>query len=223
MTTSAPHFSGFPAETLQFLTDLQTNNNREWFAANKAVYERAIKQPAADFAAAMCAQLATLTGNQHRSKIFRIYRDVRFSKDKTPYNSYLHLSFTPDNGMSMPPGWFFGLDPDHFTLGAGIFAFDKAQLDTYRQAVSGEQGEKLQKQLAKLEKHGIRMREKPELKRTPPGYSAEHPQAHLLRRKGLTVWQDFAPEIVTGDVVAHCLRSFKTLQPITQWLEQCTR
>jgi len=158
----------------------------------------------------------------HTSKIFRIYRDVRFSKDKTPYNAYLHLSFTPQSPLATPPGWFFGLDPDHLTLGAGIFSFDKTQLNTYRQHVSSDAGEQLQGLLTKLQKHGIHKRE-PELKRVPAGYAADSPQADLLRHKGLTVWQDFAPEMATGDIVTHCSKHLKAMQPFTQWLSEYAR
>lgn len=217
MTTTT--VAGFSKDAVQFLKDLKANNNRKWFNANKKIYETEIKKPAEAFCEAMIEDLGKLTGRVHRSKIFRIHRDVRFSKDKTPYNTHLHIGFMPASEMNSPPCWFFGLDTENLTLGSGIFAFDKPELETFRERVAGSEGPKLAKLLGKLEANGIRITGA-ELKRVPAGYPKDHPQAELLCRKGLAVWDDLGGPVVATkmDLVSACRSSFKQLKPVFDWL-----
>ena len=84
-TQSDPTTWCFPKETLSFLKNLKTNNNRDWFTKHKTDYEQTIKKPAEEFCPLMTEALSDLTGLPHKAKIFRIYRDVRFSKNKAPY------------------------------------------------------------------------------------------------------------------------------------------
>lgn len=212
-------FAGFPDETAAFLNGLKANNNRQWFAANKPLYERSVKRPAEQFCAAVADGLQALTGTTHRSKIFRIHRDLRFSRDKTPYNAHLHISFIPEGESLSPPCWFFGLDPDRLTLGAGLFAFDKPSLEAFRRRVAGKDGSALAERLRSLERDGIRLG-KPELKRLPAGYPPDHPRADLLRRKSLAVWQDLGDghAATSPQIVKTCLASFARLKPVYDWL-----
>ncbi len=210
----------FPAETVAFLADLRDNNNRDWFNENKSRYQRAFRHQAEAFVDPMTAALTDLTGVAHKSKIFRIYRDVRFSKDKTPYNAHLHISFLPTDPAA-PSAWFFGLDPDGLVLGAGIFAFEKAALIRYRDRVAGIDGEELVEIIDTLTRRGMHLGA-PELKRVPTGYPAEHPRADLLRRKGMAVWHDFkdTKSATRGDLVATCGKTFATLKPLCDWLNE---
>lgn len=106
-------------ETVEFLVALRANNNRAWFAAHKAGYEAHHKHPGEQFAAALAGELARLTGKLHDYRVFRVHRDVRFTKDKSPYNAHLHISLSPDGSCREGgPVWMFGLDPDGLALGA---------------------------------------------------------------------------------------------------------
>jgi len=216
---STKTFAGFSGDAVQFLKDLKANNKREWFNANKKVYETEIKKPAETFCEAMIKDLDGLTGRTHSSKIFRIHRDVRFSKDKTPYNTHLHIGFMPTSDMAAPPSWFFGLDTEKLTLGTGIFGFDKPELETFRERVAGSDGVELTKLLKKLEKQGMRI-SGAELKRVPAGYPKDHPQAELLCRKGLSAWVDIGDpsQATKADLVKSCHASFKELKPVFDWL-----
>lgn len=212
-------FPGFTKETVQFLQDLKANNTRDWFATNKSTYENAVKIPGRHFCDALAGQLQILTGAAHKSKVFRIHRDLRFSKDKTPYNAHLHISFIPESKMAAPPCWFFGLAPDRLTVGAGIFAFDKPALEAYRQRVDGKDGAALAALLETLEQDGVRTGDI-ELKRVPAGYAQDHARADLLRRKGLSVWKDFKDTrpAIGANAVENCLSAFTQLKPICDWL-----
>lgn len=172
----------FPRDTVDFLQALKANNNRDWFKANKERYEAAIKWPAEAFSDEMVRRLEKLTKIAHTGKVFRIHRDVRFSKDKTPYNAHLRVSFTPRHGTADPPAWFFGVDPQGCAMGAGYLAFDKQRLDSFRSRIDKLAGKSLIKLLDRLRKDGFRISE-PELKRVPSPFAGDHPRADLLRRK----------------------------------------
>ncbi|MFK8033140.1 MAG: DUF2461 domain-containing protein [Hyphomicrobiales bacterium] len=208
-------FSGFAMETIDFMKELHANNTREWFAENKKVYESLYKAPALAFADIMSAELQSLTGDIHSPKLFRIHRDVRFSKDKTPYNTHLHISFTPEHGRESPPCWFFGLDTTSLSLGVGIFGFQSEELDTFRKRIVSKDGETFAKVLKKLTASGARIGE-PALKQVPTGYPKDHPHQALLRHKGLTAWKDLGDETeaLNDELVNVCLAEFKRLKPL---------
>ncbi|MDA0991990.1 MAG: DUF2461 domain-containing protein [Verrucomicrobia bacterium] len=214
-----PHGWCFPKATLTFLKNLKANNNRDWFTKNKTSYELAVKQPAEEFSALMTDALSDLTGLAHTAKIFRIHRDVRFSKDKTPYNDHLHISFLPDLPNGPPLGWHFGLEPGRLTVGTGIFGFKKPALESYRKRVAGSDGDDLAKILDPLVQKGARLNE-PELKRVPAPFEPDHAHADLLRRKGLNVWLDLetAKMATKPDIVTACTASFRTIKPVFDWL-----
>jgi uncharacterized protein (TIGR02453 family) len=223
MARPAPSgFPGFPPEAMAFLADLRDHNDRAWFAEHRAVYERAIKGPGDVLLACLEPELAALTGAPVSGKIFRIHRDVRFSKDKRPYNAHLHIAFPARGGASgvTACGYFFALEPARVLLGAGGFDFAGPVLDAYRAAVADpKKGPALAAILAKFAKAGLRL-DGAELKRTPAPYAQDHPRAALLRRKGLHVWRDVTdPAVIEGPgLFDEAIATFKTLAPLVKWL-----
>jgi uncharacterized protein (TIGR02453 family) len=202
--------------TIRFLAGLRANNDRQWFAQHKADYEDCVKHPGEAFAAALAGEIETVQGEPHLYRIFRIHRDVRFSKDKTPYNAHLHISLSRKGaGRNGGPAWMVGLDPDGLALGVGIFAFTPAQLDRWRALCAGAEGAFVAGLLDRLEEQTVRIAE-PELKRVPAPYAADHPRAALLRRKGLTAWIDHCDaEIAYGpDGPRNCAQVLAKLQEI---------
>ena len=207
-------FDAFSPGLITFLRDLRTHNDRDWFAQHKATYETAYKGDAAAFADVMAAELARLSPAPVASKTMRIFRDVRFSKDKTPYNDWLRILFTPASGAP----WFFGLDSDGVTLGTGVFALKGAPLQAFRDRIAGSEGAVLEALLADATKAGVRLSE-PELKRVPSAFDADHPRADMLRRKSLTVWVDHPADFATTpDLVSRAMGEFERLVPVRDWL-----
>lgn len=199
----------FDAETIRFLADLAANNDRGWFQENKARYEAHLKAPAAAFATSLAALLTDRYGVDASARIFRIHRDLRFSKDKTPYNTHVHVSFSdPTAGAA----WMVGLEVDRLVLGYGAFALAGVRLDRWRAAVAGPAGEGL---LADLRSLPLRL-DPPELKRVPAPYEGDHPTAELLRRKGLAVWlADLPAEAAFGeDAPARLIERLAILDPV---------
>lgn len=214
-------FDCFSSQALGFLTDLKANNSKDWFASHKAVYETHLKAPGKLFAEDMAFALRGLTGQDHRSKIFRIYRDVRFSKDKTPYNAHLHIAFMPTGQGDQPPMWFFGLAPDKLSLGCGVFQYEKGALDVFRDAMAGPMGAELIQITAEMRAQGFRIGE-PELKRVPSGFDKDHPQEEALRRKGFAVWMDGLPPsfALESNLVNRTTAEFAKLMPVYQLLSR---
>lgn len=202
-----------------FLKTLAKNNDRDWFNAHKKERDAAFTRPAAAFADALAAEFRKMTGHDYSAKIFRLPRDVRFSKDKTPYNTYLRMAWAPDCGTSGSPRWMLGLEPGDLTIGVGMFEFKRADLDAFRARLDGRDGETLAKLMDRLAAEGIRFSE-PELKRVPVPYDKDHPREALLRRKGLTAWIDGLPvETAYGeDGPANCLAEFKRVKPLFDWM-----
>ena len=220
-------FKGFPQQGITFLRDLRLHNNREWFETNKMIYKEAVEAPAKAFLREMCIKLELIAKGPVEGKIFRIYRDVRFSKDKTPYNTHVRMGFsairddTTGGCSSESPKFYFSLEPDQLVIGCGIFDFGKEILKVYRDAVIDvKKGSLLIQIVEDLESKNLRMGD-PEYKRIPQGYDKNHPRADLLRHKGLAVWQDFdLPRILsTNKAVEFCFKHYKDMLPLYRWLE----
>lgn len=206
-------FHGFPQEGIQYLFDLAANNNRDWFTANKATLEGQLLAPARLLSQEMEGYLGTLTGKTYSSKLYRMHRDLRFSADKTPYNTHLHITF---HGPQDACAWYLGIDTKSVSVGAGVFEFTAQQLLGFR-ALASQSGSAIADSLAQLASHGARV-EEPELKRVPNGYPADQPFSDLFRRKGLTAWIDMgAPSAATTpDFARRCEEAFRALMPISE-------
>lgn len=176
-------FSSFIIDTRGFLIDLGANNSREWFQANKARYDRLLKGPAEMLLEQGKPRVEKLLGVRPKTKLFRPHRDLRFSKDKAPYHTYLHMLWgAPDDG----PSFFFGISEEYVTAGAGWMHFAGPQLAAWREGIGAPEGAEVQAALRELKP---RLGE-PELKRVPAPYDADHPRAELLKRKSFVLWRD---------------------------------
>lgn len=188
------------------LAQLAANNDRDWFADHKSQYETRIKLPGLALGDHIAADLGRLLGQPVTPKLFRVHRDLRFSRDKTPYNAHLHLSWSSEK---TGPGWFFGLAPDYVTAGWGWMGFTPAQTARWRKIAAEDTG------LARaLDLPGYRVSE-PELKRVPAPFPKDHGAAENLRRKSLTLWADLDPGAAPDQ---SALATFKGLLKLHQYL-----
>ena len=236
-----PGFGGFPPEGLKFLLDLRANNTKEWFEAHKRLYKEAVQAPAVALVASLGRRLAEefppigYDTRTNGGSLMRIYRDTRFSPDKTPYKTNIAMMFTPPGQKKMAaPGFGLQITVEGIDLVAGQFAFDPGELERYRAAVADEKaGAALEKAAAQVadgngvaapglggsDGSGYRFQD-PELKRVPQGFDADHPRAQWLRHKGLAVFSPqldrelaFEPELVE-EVMVH----FRNMAPVWTWL-----
>lgn len=206
-------FAAFVPRARQFLSELTQNNTRAWFAANKSTYEAELKRPAMALLEIIAADLARLTAAPVETKLFRPHRDLRFSKDKTPYHTHMHMLWASGGAT-----WFLGIAPDYVSAGAGVFGFEKQALLRWRETVAGADGDVLATLISGIVHKGARLGA-PELKRVPAPYDKDHPAADLLRHKGLTLWFDASEDatkntIEKGGLTTWVNTAFCDLQPL---------
>ncbi|MBE9523917.1 MAG: DUF2461 domain-containing protein, partial [Chloroflexi bacterium] len=155
--------------------------------------------------------------------IFRIYRDVRFSHDKTPYKTHLALFFWIGKGAKLEnPGYYFHLDADNLMLGGGIYQFSKPMLKAYRDAVIDPSlGSALNLLLADLKEKGYQVGYKT-YKRVPRGYPPEHKYADLLRYSGFTMGIDLGipKTLFTPTLIDTCFEIYRDAKPMIAWLQK---
>jgi uncharacterized protein (TIGR02453 family) len=224
-------FNGFPHETIQFYAELAAHNDKSWFDAHRSDYDTYVLEPARNFVIALGERLRELAPNvmadpRINKSIFRIYRDTRFSKDKTPYKTHLAMWFpVRQNGAKFDhPGYYFHLEPGNLMLGAGIHGFSKPLLEAYRDAaVDPEQGPALVQAVKAVSDKGYNIGEKT-YKRVPRGYDPQHKLAELLLYSGLTTGKDLGmPDIIQrAGLVEYCFEHYRDMAPLVDWLEGMT-
>ena len=226
--SSSAAFRGFSKKSLQFFTDLKANNDRDWFAAKKSTYVQAVVEPAQDFILSLGSRLAELhpdvqydTAANGTGSMFRIYRDVRFSQDKSPYKTHLGIVFWIGAGKKTErPGYYFGLSDGPPQVYAGLHGFSRHQLQAYRRALSdAESANQLAEILATLQSEGYHVGE-PHYKRVPSGFDPDHPHGDLLRQNSVSAR---SPEIpvriaLSGELVDVCFEHCVTMSPLNRWL-----
>lgn len=163
-------------EALEFFEELEEDNSKAFWQRNKAVYETIVRAP-------MEALLAELEPDWGESRVFRPYRDVRFSKDKSPYKTAI--------GARLGDG-YVQLSAEGLAAGSGMWEMAPDQLDRYREAVADEgSGRKLVSIVAKARAAGLDVTGHDALKTAPKGYPKDHPRIELLRNKGLITWRQW--------------------------------
>jgi uncharacterized protein (TIGR02453 family) len=218
-------FDGFPRQTLTFLRGIGRNNNKGWFEAHRGDYERYWLEPARGFvdaAAPLLAKVAPLEADPRvNGSIFRINRDVRFTKDKRPYKDHLDLWFWEGDRSSAVSGLFLRITSSRLTLGAGSHGFDRDRLAAYRDAVVGPaSGPRLVRAVRGVEKAGFQVFGE-QYKKVPRGYAAKSADQERPLRHG-ALWagseRPHPPELHTGAIVAYCVSEWKKLKPLHRWL-----
>lgn len=189
-------YSTLPADARTFLNAVARNNTRDWWAENKATYEAKLKAPALELLEILTPRLAALADCPVKPKLFLPHRDVRFSKDKTPYTTHLHMMWATQSGARQSPVFYFGIGLDYVTAGVGMMGFDKPVLDDWRKMVDLDAA-RISGIVAAVEAQGFSLRE-PALKRVPPPYDKAHPQERLLRMKGVVASRDVTDVSVDG-------------------------
>jgi uncharacterized protein (TIGR02453 family) len=175
---SDPPFSGWPQTAIEFFEGLELDNCKTFWLDHKDVYEQDVKAP-------MLALLGELTDEFGEPRLFRPYRDVRFSRDKTPYKTSI---------AAMIGTGYVGLSARGLEVGAGFHQMSAGQLDRYRAAVAADRsGAQLERVVRELRAVDIEVRSFDELKTAPRRYPKEHPRIELLRYKGVVAMRSWPP------------------------------
>ena len=238
MAVAAPTFTGFRPEAIQFLVDLSENNDRAWFQPRKGEYEQLLKEPLEALISTLAERFAArgipLRADPSKSP-FRIYRDVRFSKDKSPYKTNLGASFPwvgeapkgADNdagarshtGSVHSGGGYFHLSPGEIYVGGGIWHPEKPWLDAFRRRVVDEPG-----RVRKLvEEPGFKATfgslGGDSLVRVPTGFPPDHPDVELLKLKDVTFGRRLSDaEAMSPGLPDLIAETFGTAMPVMRYL-----
>jgi uncharacterized protein (TIGR02453 family) len=199
-------FSGWPEEALDFYDGLAADNSKSYWTEHKAIYEQMVLLPMTE----LTEELATEFGEP---KIFRPYRDVRFSADKSPYKTHI--------GAVIGGTGYVQLSAEGLGAGAGMWQMRPEHLERYRAAVaSDDPGAELEQVIALVEKADVTVHGHGVLKSAPRGYPADHPRIGLLRYKGLTAWKQWPvePWLETAAAKDRLISFFRTVQPLCSWL-----
>jgi uncharacterized protein (TIGR02453 family) len=199
-------FRGWPEEALEFFAGLEIDNSKAYWQRNKERYETLVRAPMEE----LIEELAPEWGE---GRIFRPYRDIRFSADKSPYKT---------NIAAMNRAGYIQLSADGLGAGSGMWHMAPDQLERYRLAVSEDRsGGALDGVVATARAAGLDITGHEELKTAPKGYAKDHPRVELLRHKGLVTWRDWPPGAWLGtrrakDRVVEFLRRS---EPLNRWLQ----
>lgn len=210
-------FSEMVDQANAFFTKLAANNTKAFYEEHKAFYNDDIKKPAELLADLFAEDLARLTGKPHGPKVFRIHRDVRFSADKTPYKTNLHMNWTRPSQASTPV-FFFGASPTYLMLGLGVLGLSKEGLTAYRSMVDTD-GDAL---TDAMERAGLRLSTwGPEpLKRVPKPFDPDHPYGDLLKRKSFTVFADLPEGWQENGLLSSLNALAKSMMPLWEILDE---
>lgn len=200
-------FTGWPERAFEFYAGLEADNSKDYWTAHRAVYD-------ADVLAPMEALLGELADEFGDGRVFRPYRDVRFSADKSPYKTAM--------GATLENGGYVHLSADGLGVAIGYHMMAPDQLARYRAAVAEDvTGEQLRRVIAEIEGHGLDVVGEDQLKTAPRGYPKDHPRIDLLRYKGVITWQEWPvePWMHTAKAKARIVKHLRTAQPLRAWLD----
>jgi uncharacterized protein (TIGR02453 family) len=201
-------FRGWPVEAIEFFEGLEADNSRTYWQEHKPVYDKCVRAPMEEL-------LAELEREFGEGKIFRPYRDVRFSADKTPYKTAI--------AAGLAGGGYVQLSSEGLGAGCGMYIMAKDQLERFRESiVDNRTGRELVRLVATAHKAKIEVTAHDTLKTAPRGYPKDHPRVDLLRHKGLVTWKQWPVGAWLGTAKAkeRVVGFLRASKPIYRWLER---
>jgi uncharacterized protein (TIGR02453 family) len=203
-------FTGFGEDAIGFYRDLEANNSREWWLANKKRYEAEVRRPMEEL-------LQDVSGEFGEAKLFRPNRDTRFSKDKTPYKTNIAAVVHLDKGGSV----YVSLAADGMHVGGGAYHPERPQLARLREAIADDRtGKQLERIAADLREAKADVTAHDVLKTAPKGYPKDHPRIDLLRMAGIIGMWEHQPGawLHTAQAKDRVVDGWRTLRPLNDWL-----
>ena len=212
-------------ETVKFLKELKKNNSKEWFDQNRKAYEQA-KENYLDFAGEVLGRMkkidTSLTDLEPKQCVFRINRDVRFSKNKDPYKTNMGASFSKGGKKIQCAGYYFHLEPGASFIGGGFWMPMAPELNKIRQEIDYN-AEAFNKIINKKKFKDIfgSLSESEKLSRPPKGYDAENPAIELLKLKSFIVMTAVKDtEITSKELANNVVDHFETMMPLVDFLNK---
>ncbi|WP_448627418.1 DUF2461 domain-containing protein [Geodermatophilus sp. URMC 64] len=204
-------FEGFPDEGLVFYEGLEADNSKTYWTRHKADYEAHVHKP-------MLALLEELAPEFGTAKMFRPYRDVRFSHDKTPYKTHAGAVVAPDGRGA--GAWYVQISADGLMVSGGSWRLESDQVDRFRRAVADDvQGPRLQQEVERLAAAGFSI-DGERLTRVPSGHAADAPRVELLKHKSLHASRRWEPAdwLHQRQALDEVRAAWRELHPLNLWL-----
>ena len=219
------HFAGFPADFFVFFEELAANNNRAWFNENKSRYYDSVVNPVSEFIVCMAPRLKAISPHYtadprpHGGSMFRIYRDARFSKDKSPYKTHTGIQFRHEAGKDAhAPGFYVHLAGDGLYFGGGIWLPPNPQLGRIRDFIvdNARSWSRITNAPAAKKLGGV---QGDSLMRPPRGFDATHPHIEDLKRKSFYLMAEAAPrDALSGSFVEQVDAAFRHAAPLNRFV-----
>ena len=225
-----PPFDGFPKEGIDFLKKLKKNNNRSWFQKHKQVYDEGVKFPMQCLIASLSERMSDIAPEiefNPKKSIFRIYRDIRFSKNKAPYKTSIAASFNW-RGLKGPvdaPGLYLHVEPGGVFIGGGVYmpagdqikAFRKSMIDRPEEFLGVVQSRRFRREFGSIQGE--------KLQKAPLGFPRDHLMIEHLKHKQFYVGKEYDDESISmkpgfANTVA---RVFEDAMPLVRWLAASMR
>jgi len=230
-TAAAPRFRGFADNRATFFEELALHNDKGWFEEHRAAFEEGWLGPMEALLGEVHARLARTYpgGALAKPRVFRLHRDLRFGKDKTPYKTHIGglLPLAGAAGgrsaVEVPAALYFHVSPTELFAAAGLYGMDPETLERHRRALlDSRRGKELDRILAALRRRGMGIEARESLKRPPPGIDPAHPRIDLLRMKGLiAVSAELDRKLLTRPALAEKLAAeAKACAPLNRWLSR---
>ena len=215
----------FNRKTFKFLKELNANNNREWFTANKQRYEDEVRTPALNYIESMTQHMAKISpyfvvsAKKVGGSLMRVHKDIRFSKDKTPYKTNVGIHFKHARGKDVhAPGFYLHLEPGELFIAAGIWRPESSTLKNVRTLIDEYPDEWKDLTRKVTGKSGYQF-DGDSLKRPPMGFSKEHPLLDDLKRKYFIVVKKLkVTDVCAKDFSKHSAQMFKTASPLVNFV-----
>ena len=215
-------FPGFPPEALQFFRGLARNNNREWFLPRKPLFEEKVKEPMRQLVDALNLALHDFAPEYETDPdkaIFRIYRDVRFSKDKKPYKEQIAATFRRSGTPHHQDGYYFAISHKGVAVGGGVYMPEPELLLAIRQRIADRHEEFRRILGAPPVRKLLGNLEGAQLSRVPRGFAADHPVGDLLRFKYYILYKELPPSLATSTQLYKAIVDrFRIMVPFLQFL-----
>ena len=218
-------FTGFSPQALTFLRNLKRNNRREWFQPRKEQYESLIKLPMLELITCLNEEFAAFAPDYitpPQKAIFRIYRDTRFSKDKTPYKTHISGIFHPQNGSKKEgAAFYFHFTPKELLVFGGVWTAEREELLAIRSLIQ-EHYEELQKILSnKTLRKAVGQLQGERLSRMPKGFPTDHPAEAVLRQRHWYLETTVDARILTSPkLLPELARYFRIMAPLVEFLNR---
>jgi len=218
-------FPGFPPEALQFFRGLARNNEREWFLPRKPLFEEKVKEPMRQLVDALNIALHGFAPEYETDPdkaIFRIYRDVRFSKDKKPYKEHIAATFhRRGTNMHGQAGYYVAISHKEVAVGGGVYMPEPPQLLAIRERIAERHEEFRRILAAKPVRKLLGDLEGAQLSRVPRGFSADHPTADLLRYKYFVLYKALPASLATSPkLYKEIVDRFRAMVPFMRFLTE---